>query len=163
VFTPLRKPVQTQFQYDPERAASILADATVLSDGKVAEKYGISRKTVLNYRKRLETDETLRQLYAQKLKAIQTAGTWESMVPDVLKAGMQAMLECFENLDRKSPDTLEAITKGITALTEIRISLDMMINDIDARKDGKADKVATTLPVAPPPAPPRFVVHAATA
>jgi len=155
--------VQTQFQYDPERAASILADATVLSDGKVAEKYGISRKTVLNYRKRLETDETLRQLYAEKLKAIQTADTWESMVPDVLKAGMQAMLECFENLDRKSPDTLEAITKGITALTEIRISLDMMINDLDARKDGKADKVAPTLPVASPPAPPRFVVHAATA
>jgi transposase-like protein len=146
-----------------ERIATILADATVLSVSEVARQHGIHRHTVLNYRKRLEKDAALRQAYTEKLKAIQTAGTWESMVPDVLKAGMQAMLECFENLDRKSPDTLEAITKGITALTEIRISLDMMINDLDARKDGKADKVAPTLPVAPPPTPPRFVVHAATA
>jgi DNA-binding Lrp family transcriptional regulator len=150
---------------DIDRAASVLADATVLSDRDVAKKYGIHRNTVLNYRKRLETDEALRQAYASKIALIKSSETWESMVPDALKAGLRAMMECFDALDRSDPDSLEAIVKSLSAISEIRITLDMIQTKTDDRKDRAQDAGERTEHIAPPPAPapPRFVVHAATA
>jgi len=150
---------------DIERAAAILADATVLSDAKVAAKYGVSRLTVMNYRKRLETDENLRRLYTEKIALIKSSETWESMVPDALKAGLRAMMECFDALDRSDPDSLEAIVKSLSAISEIRITLDMIQTKTDDRKDRAQDAGERTEHIAPPPAPapPRFVVHAATA
>lgn len=55
--------------YDPERAALVLADAMAMGDKVAAKKWGVHRATVHNYRKRLDTDATLRQLFEEKKKS----------------------------------------------------------------------------------------------
>lgn len=74
---------------DRERMARVLAEASATSDAETAEKYGVTERTVWNYRKRLSTDPELAKAYG-RLLAAEVRGWQEARVRSLQAAAKRA-------------------------------------------------------------------------
>src|SRR5690606_6855080 len=75
---------------DLDRAADVLFDAAFMPDRDAAEKHGLTRQTVIRYRKRLDPKDPtytpeLVQLVTARVRQVRDA-EWEANLPATLKA-----------------------------------------------------------------------------
>jgi predicted regulator of amino acid metabolism with ACT domain len=82
--------------FNYERAAMVLCDAVMLGDRKAAQKWGVSLRSICNWRESLENDEKLRNLM-QEYRQAQT----EKWLEDIPTA-MSAMIEFFTRAAQES-------------------------------------------------------------
>lgn len=66
----------TAKNFNLDRAAKVLADAEILGVSRAAVKWGCTRRTVQNYRKRAANDEVFAQLYLRTLAKFD--GEWQA-------------------------------------------------------------------------------------
>lgn len=112
--------------FDAERACEVLLDAAFLTDGKAAEKHSVSRRTVINYRKRLRSDANFALLFTQKLNEIRAQTDWEERLPATLRKALTAAEQCFEKLPKQSPESLRAISEAVATLADALLTLRML-------------------------------------
>lgn len=100
----------------------ILCDAVVMGDRPAAQKWGLTIRSIITYRQRLETDEKLRS-YVKTLQEKQEAD-WLGKIPDVLAEGMAYLSEAFtqnrsNGIGVLNPETIAALTGAIETLADI--------------------------------------------
>lgn len=108
-----------------ERAAKILCDAVLMGDRRAAEKWKTTIRTIIKYRKRLETDEELGS-HVRRLQEKQDAD-WAGEIPGVLAEGMAYLRAAFvENLNSDqgtaNPEMIAALTGAIDTLADIDLT-----------------------------------------
>lgn len=114
-------------QFDAERAALILCDAVFLTDEKAAEKWNVTRRTVTNYRDRLNTDPLFAQIFQTTRQSLE--GNWKSELSRAITTGVKKMARMIEaapdgsTFDAKA---LEAVTGAVKALSEIQITTEVL-------------------------------------
>lgn len=113
--------------------ASILVEAMFYGDRRVAEKQGITTRTIRNYRARLETDENLSVLFHEKKE--QFLANWAEDIPIAIRAGIQFIQRAANEADHKSPETIHAVAGAIKILAEIGITKEI----IDAKLNGYSE------------------------
>lgn len=115
--------------FDAERAARVLVDACFMTDAEAAERHDLSRRTVLNYRKRLASDAELAQLFTAKLQEARAHEGWADDLTSTIRTAMSAVRRCANEMDPTKPSTLQALTDALRVLTEAQLALRV----IDAR------------------------------
>lgn len=101
-----------------ERIAEILVDAYLTrKDSETAKKHGISVKSLYNYRKRLDEDAELAELFREK-KAIASEG-WADEVPGAMRASVTFLREAAERGERSDPEMVHAIAGSMKLLSEV--------------------------------------------
>ncbi len=71
--------------FNAERASKILVEADFANDDEVAERWGITSRTIRNYRSRLETDKELSMLF--QLKKQMFCRSWVDDASETIKVG----------------------------------------------------------------------------
>lgn len=101
-----------------ERVAEILVDAYLTrKDAVTAKKHGISVKSLYNYRKRLDEDAELAELFREK-KAVASDG-WADEVPGAMRASVTFLREAAERGERADPEMVHAIAGSMKLLSEV--------------------------------------------
>ena len=142
-----------------DRQAQLLALADSMGDSKAAQKYGVSRATVGNYRRALASDQQLCDLY-QAAKSKQKA-----IDERVVQAESRALLAVWAAVERSAeklgvdkpatPDHLKALAELIRAAGEnvmSRADIELVQSQLNKATRRERQPATTTAPE--PPAPP---------
>lgn len=136
--------------FNHDFAATVLIAAVYLSDAEACAKYGISVRSLQNYRKRMVSDAILADIFATKKSKLDKEWAQDFIVP--LRKGAQFLLEAFESCrsDKqyiKNPVVIQAVAEAV------RLCADVVLTSkaIDAQF-GDPDQPANQLPQEVPPA-----------
>lgn len=105
---------------DFEKAAKVLVEASYTSDNKAANKYGVTPRTIRNYRTRLDEDENFAEVFL-KLKK-EADRYWLMGVPEAIEKGVKFLDRAFDELDPADPSAITAVTNAIKTLEEIKLA-----------------------------------------
>lgn len=113
-------------------AAKVLAEAYFDSDEKVAEKYGITRRTVVAYRAAQKDDTELSHLFQQNLDGI-THREWADQLSETLTTALRRI---GVELSAVKVESLEDLARYM-GLTKELVELEMsrMYAEADTRHD----------------------------
>ena len=100
-----------------ERASFVLADAIIIGDKRAAEKHGLTERTILNYRKRLEGDVKLSNLFQEKVKAAESE--WAGQLGTAIRAGIDFLKSAAQTAKASDPDAIHAVAGAVKILTEV--------------------------------------------
>lgn len=131
-------------------AASVLLDAVYTNDEAACAKYGITPRTLRNYRRKLHEDAAFAAIFHTKEVELQKVWAQDFIAP--LKKGAQFLLEAFESVrsDKnyiKNPVVIQAVAEAV------RLCADVVLTSkaIDAQFSDP-DQSANQLPQEVPPA-----------
>lgn len=108
--------------FKPEVAASVLLAALFGTDDKACKQYGVSLRSLQNWRKRLATDQEFAELFATKKRTFDAA--WADKLPIALSRGIQLITECADAIAadvqmRKNPNVIAAIAGAIKICADV--------------------------------------------
>ena len=110
---------------DNEKAAKILAEAALLrNDAKVCERWGITTRTLQNYRAALAEDGELSASFINLLKATETQD-WLTQLDATMQSVLKKIADGLELFAPESFSDLVSLAGIIDTLSEIRLSRDM--------------------------------------
>jgi hypothetical protein len=110
---------------DRQSMVQMLVEAVLLGDSKAAKKYGVTRQTLLNYRKLLKDDPSFFTLFEQTSNALLTR-PWADDLDSALGKTVNKMVQMVEAQVNGEPEALEAVTKAFTALSEIQLAREVL-------------------------------------
>ena len=110
-----------------EQMACVLAEAEFGSDGKVAEKWNVTGRTVRAWRSKLKEDSELLGLFEQKKKEF--AASWLDDATAALKAGSKRLKDLFSNGDPRESDLIDSIARAVKVLGELNITFEALKSD----------------------------------
>lgn len=115
--------------FDSQLAASILVEAVFHGDTATAEKFGITTRTIRNYRKRLLENPDFSADLAERVKHAKNtllSRTWAENLDLALNRTIVKMLEAVEGQPEYIPEALEAITGAFSALSEFALAREVL-------------------------------------
>lgn len=124
---------------DHDRVALILVEALFLGNVRAAEKWGITDRTIRNYRSRLKDDTALSDCF--RMKKAEYEQNWVSDIPAAIKVGTQFLIKAFQEADHTQPEVIHAVAGAMKILAEIGLTkelIDVKLGKLD-RGDGTAD------------------------
>ena len=98
----------------------ILAECDFGSDSEVAERWGITRRTVSNYRRQLTDDAELLGLYQRKKKEFATS--WVDDACKSIKVGALAYQRLCREGGAKDAMLIQAIVAGVKVFGELNVA-----------------------------------------
>jgi hypothetical protein len=112
---------------DYDRVALILVEALFFGDRPTAEKWGIHRRTIENYRKRLDDDSELVQIFQFKKEEFE--GNWAQEIPVAIRKAIAFIGRSATEADPKDPQAIHAMAGAVKILAEVGLTKEI----IDAR------------------------------
>ncbi len=131
-------------KHDKERIAEILLDAYLNGDRKTAEKHGVTDRTLRNWRKLLDSDPKLSELFRAK-KARVSEG-WADEVPGALRASVAFLRRAAEEGDPTNPDMVHSVAGSMKLLSETAATWKLLDARL-ARSTGNHDQKPSPSPL----------------
>jgi hypothetical protein len=100
-----------------EEIAEILVAASVLGPKRAAEKYGISKRVLFNYRKRLEEDPVLYQLFSEKRAKL--GDDWIVRIKEAIAETVEYIKRAAQEADPRDPQSIHSIVGALKILSEV--------------------------------------------
>lgn len=136
--------------FNREFAASVLIAAVYMSDAEACAKYGVSLRSLQNYRKRLVSDAAFAEVFATKKAELDKEWAKDFIIP--LKKGAQFLLEAFESVraDKnyiKNPVVIQAVAEAVRLCADVVLTnkaIDAQFSDQDQPPDRLPQEVPPT-------------------
>lgn len=110
----------SQFPY--EKAAIILAEAELYGDKRVSLRWGITDRTIRNYRARAVEDPQLSSLFQLKSQLLERE--WTADATKALKVSLDKLIELVK--DDGKPEQIHAVAGAIKIVGELKIASDAL-------------------------------------
>lgn len=136
------------FNYD--FAAAVLIAAVYTSDADACSKYGVTTRTLQNYRKRLISDRLLSECFATRKAKLDDAWVEDFIGP--LKQGAEVIASCFKEMKQnpkafQNPMLIDAVSNALRTIADI-----VLTNKAINAQFGDPDQSESQLPQEVPPA-----------
>ena len=134
---------------DYEKAAVILVEAAYYGDAKTAERWGITDRTIQNYRGRLDSDPELSSYFALKKAAFENE--WANEIPAAIRSALRFIVRAGELADPKNPEAIHAVAGALKIVTEVELTREIINARLGRydRPDGEEDRPMVTLSAGP--------------
>jgi hypothetical protein len=138
------KGVVSRLDYD--RVASILVEAAFFGDPQASQRWGITERTIRNYRAKLDEDSELSSFFLVKKQAFESE--WATEIPMAIRAGIHFLGEAAKKANPTDPDTIHAIAGAVKILAEVGLTkeiIDARLGRYD-REDGAQGQPLASVP-----------------
>lgn len=132
-------------KFNADFAATVLLEAAFTTDKAVCVKYGITDRTLRNYRQRLAADANFSAIFHTKKESVDKA--WADELGTALRKGIRLIAECAdgfgqdEQMYKRNPELIAAIAGAVKICAEVYYTGKV----IDARLAGQ-DRSAGQVP-----------------
>jgi hypothetical protein len=109
---------------DYDRVASILVEAAYYGEQSAAARWGISDRTILNYRNRLNEDEELSDIFALKKAAFENE--WANEVPAAIRSALRFIVRAGEEANPKDPEAIHAVAGALKIVSEVELTREII-------------------------------------
>lgn len=124
-------------QYTPERAAAILAESEIFGDIRSCEKWGITRMTLHNYRRRLAEDAELLQVYTLKKRILLM--DWQQDATKTIKIGLAELNRRIPAAtNEEDAKLIHAIAGAVKVVGELKITGEALSGEPSNHLEGQA-------------------------
>lgn len=113
--------------FNHELAATVLVEAIYIGDRQAAQKYGVSERTIRNWRKRLADDPHFAAFFQHKKSASER--DWGADLIPAIRASIEFVQRAARELDTANPEAVHAVAGALKILTEVALTREV----IDAR------------------------------
>lgn len=108
--------------FNHDFAATVLIAAVYVSDAEACARYGISVRSLQNYRKRMVSDSKLADIFATKKAELDKEWAQDFIIP--LRKGAQFLLEAFESCRTdsqyiKNPVVIQAVAEAVKLCADV--------------------------------------------
>ncbi|MBD2462267.1 helix-turn-helix domain-containing protein [Oscillatoria sp. FACHB-1407] len=104
-------------RFNVVRAASALVEATLKTDKQVSIEFGVSIRTIEQWRSRLKVDEELQREFRRM--ANEKLSQWVGEIPNSLELAIGFIASAARTGDTTNPDMVKAITGAIATLNDV--------------------------------------------
>lgn len=122
-------------QLDYDRVASILVEAAFFGEMTTAKRWGITNRTIVNYRARLGEDSELSNIFQLKKAAFES--DWASEIPSAIRAGIRFLGEAAQQADPSNPEAIHAVAGAVKILAEVGLTKEIL--DVKLGRFNRAD------------------------
>lgn len=132
-------------KFDAEFAATVLLEALFTSDRKACEKYGITTRTVENYRARLNSDADFSAFFLKKKAQLDRA--WADDLTATARKAARFIGSVAESDDpalRRNPAMVHAMAGALKICVDAYLTnrmIDARLADTDRPADGVPEQV----------------------
>lgn len=112
-----------------ERAATILAEADLFGDDRTAKRWGITTRTIYNYRNRAQSDAKLSESFTLKKRMLLV--DWQADATRCIKVSLAKLTELIPEATKEDADVIHAIAGALKIVGELKIAYDALINTSD--------------------------------
>lgn len=133
-------------QNDYPRIALILIESLFFGDNKAARRWGVTTRTIRNYRRMLEDSSELSTIFLERRREFEA--DWAKRIPASIIAGIDFLGEAARKADVTDPEVIRAVSEAVKTLAEVGLAkeiIDARFNQYD-RPDGTAGFQVETLP-----------------
>ncbi|GAA6759255.1 hypothetical protein [Thermus oshimai] len=111
-------------RFNRARAAFVLAEAELLGDAAACAKYGLSDRTLRNYRARLQRDPELAALFRERLGAL--GKRWEEELAPAILEAVNFLKRAAREANPRDPEVIEAVAGALKTLAEIALTKEVI-------------------------------------
>lgn len=107
-------------KFKPELAAAALVEAAYSTDKQAAKKYGVTERTIRNWKKKLDEDPEFSRIFHNKRSEFEKG--WADEAPEALKAGIDFLKDAAVKAKTQTnpkPDLIHAVAGSTKILFEI--------------------------------------------
>lgn len=109
---------------DYDRLATILVEAAYYGDAKTAERWGITDRTIQNYRGRLDNDSELSSFFVLKKQAFENE--WANEIPAAIRSALRFIVRAGEEANPKDPEAIHAVAGALKIVTEVELTREII-------------------------------------
>ncbi|WP_197057660.1 hypothetical protein [Meiothermus ruber] len=113
--------------FNQELAAKVLLETLFTDEETVAQRYGITSRTIYNYRKRLLADPHFSSFFNAKKAALERE--WAHELAPAIRECIAFLKRAAKAVDPKSPEAIHAVAGALKILSEVSMTREV----IDAR------------------------------
>ena len=114
-------------KFKPDLAASVLVEAAYSNDEKAALKFGVSQRSIPNWRARLDTDPEFASIFHSKRDRFESS--WADELPAAIRACVDFIKRAALEASHTKPDVIYSVAGALKIVSDIQMSKDI----IDAR------------------------------
>ena len=110
-------------KFNPELAATILVETLFFGDQKAVARYGITDRTLRNWRSRLAADESFSAIFRLKKESFDAA--WLEGLGEPIRHAMEFISSACATMDarqKSNPETIHAVAGALKICAEIYIT-----------------------------------------
>jgi hypothetical protein len=141
--------MRKQRSYNRDLAAAVLLAAIYTSDENACQKYNITPRTLYNYRKRLEDDSKLSEIFQRKKAEFDAA--WANDLPGALRESIEFIKETARRAKSdphtyRNPALIHAIAGAMKMCAEVHYTgkwIDARLDPEDRQTDSLPGPVAS--------------------
>lgn len=136
-------------QINYELVALILITATYFGDKAACEKHQIHRKTLYNYKTRLQTDSKLAHKFLEKQKEF--LEKYEEKLAQAVSCAAEYIIDVSQSADpmtKQNPEMLRAMSDALKVCGEVLLTRQVLkrrFNALDNAGDTEKDRAAGSL------------------
>lgn len=109
-------------EIDKELAATVILEAVFTTDDKACAKYGVSRRSLVRWRKALASDPVLSGVFTSKKAAFDKA--WAEALPVSLRKGIELIGKAYDAIESdplmiKNPNVISAVADAVKICSEV--------------------------------------------
>lgn len=133
-------------QIDYDRVASILVEAAFFGEKPTAKRWGITDRTILNYRNRLNEDSELSDIFIRKKEAFET--NWADEIPSAIRSAIRFLQTASQQADPADPESIHAVAGALKILAEVGLTKEIIDVRLSRhyRQDGAEGRSLDSLP-----------------
>ena len=131
---------------DYDRTAAILVEAAYYGEKETAKRWGITDRTILNYRNRLDEDSKLSDIFAIKKREFET--DWSNEIPEAIRAAVRFLKRASNEADPTDPESIHAVAGALKIMAEVGMTkaiLDVRLSGFFG-ENGAEDRPMDTAP-----------------
>lgn len=110
--------------FNYERASSALVESAYYGDPYAAKRFGVSTRSIVRWRNRMDTDDDLAALVV--IKKEQFAKSWSDELPAAIRASIRALKDAALKLEMTDTASVKVIADSLHRLTEIAMTKDVL-------------------------------------
>jgi hypothetical protein len=115
--------LKRESKFNPEFAAALLVEAIYSSDLKVVARYGITDRTLRNWRKRLSTDAAFSGIFQKKRERFESV--WADRLAGPIQKAMDFIGDACETMDprqKNNPEMIHAVAGALKVMAEVNLT-----------------------------------------
>lgn len=122
-------------KFNPDFSAIVLVAAVYKGDKAAAQEYGVTPRSIYNWRKRLDEEKEFSEIFRLKSEAMEKE--WASDVGVAIRASIDFLKRAAQSGNAKDPEMIRSVAGGLKIMAEVAAMKEVL----DARFSGEDREV----------------------
>lgn len=112
--------------YSTQKKAAVLVDACFVADRKAAEDHGVSRSSIIRWRRQMDERPELAEAYCELYQEEVQGQDWLQDATETVQNAFSFLRKAAGELDPADPEAVKAVAMAVQTVTEAKLTAEVI-------------------------------------